>query len=297
MGELAALLTAFFWAFSSLFFTTAGKKVGSLVVNRLRLLFGVVLLGIAHFILQGQLLPLDASAERWFWLGLSGIFGLVIGDGFLLQAYVMIGTRIATLIMAINPIISTILAWIFLSETLSIPKVIGITLAIVGISVVVLERGNGNLGARDRRQYVLGILAAVAAAFAMSLGLVFAKKGLVGEFPSISGVIIRMLVSLLVVWVMTFAMGHTRRTLQALRDRAAIRPIALGSVAGPFIGVWLALIAVQSTYVGIASTLMSLTPIIVLPFVRYVFKEPVSLRAVFGTAVSLAGVFIIFVIA
>jgi drug/metabolite transporter (DMT)-like permease len=56
----------------------------------------------------------------------------------------------------------------------------------------------------------------------------------------------------------------------------------------------MSLIAIQNTYVGLASTLMALTPVIMLPIVRWVFKEQVSQRAVVGTFVSIIGVAVIY---
>jgi drug/metabolite transporter (DMT)-like permease len=53
------------------------------------------------------------------------------------------------------------------------------------------------------------------------------------------------------------------------------------------------LVAVQLTFVGIASTLMALTPIIILPISKWVFKEQVTRRAVIGTLVCLVGVVVI----
>jgi drug/metabolite transporter (DMT)-like permease len=46
--------------------------------------------------------------------------------------------------------------------------------------------------------------------------------------------------------------------------------------------------------VGIASTLMALPPVFVLPLSRWVFKERTSVQAVFGTCVAIGGVAIIF---
>jgi hypothetical protein len=39
IGEVAAILTSGFWTVSSLFFTSAGKKIGSLSVNAYRTVF------------------------------------------------------------------------------------------------------------------------------------------------------------------------------------------------------------------------------------------------------------------
>jgi drug/metabolite transporter (DMT)-like permease len=104
-----------------------------------------------------------------------------------------------------------------------------------------------------------------------------------------------MITAMVVMWVLTLLRGQARLTLQtAARNNRALRSIIGGSIVGPFLGVWLSLVAIQTTYVGIASTLMALTPVIMLPVVKWGFKEHVSKWAVGGTLVSLAGVAIIF---
>lgn len=59
-----------------------------------------------------MVLPFDAQAEQWAWLALSGIVGFVIGDLLLFQSYVIIGARIAMLIMALAPPITAFAGWL-----------------------------------------------------------------------------------------------------------------------------------------------------------------------------------------
>jgi len=297
MGEIAALLTAVCWAGSSVLFTLSGLKVGAVVVNRTRLIFAVLWLTLTHLIVMGQLVPLTATIDRWFWLGLSGVVGLVIGDAFLLQAYVMIGARISTLIMAIVPVISALFAWTLLGETLTLFEMAGIALVVGGIAWVVLERSNGNGMAHDRRHYLIGVLCAVGAAIGQALGLVLSKKGLEGNFPALSGVQIRMLVAAGSLWLVTLITGQAGPTIRQLRQKSdAIKTILGGSIIGPFLGVWLSLVAIQTAFVGIASTLMALTPVVMLPVSHWVFKEKISWQAVLGTGVAMGGVTLLFLI-
>ncbi|NMB88408.1 MAG: DMT family transporter [Chloroflexi bacterium] len=297
IGELAAFGTAICWAFSSIFFTVAGQQVGSMIVNRMRLLFAVLLLLPAHYLVLGTWFPTGAGLDRWLWLGASGLVGLVLGDACLLQAYLYIGTRLSMLIMAVVPVISTVLAWLFLGENLSLYKVLGICIAVAGISVVVLERNAGAEAPLDRRSFVLGILCALGGALGQALGLILAKRGLVNGFPALSGVMMRMLVAMLSFWLLTLLMGQARPTLaRTFHSPRALRSVAAGSFIGPFLGVWLSLIAVQASLVGVASTLMALTPILLLPVAHWAFQEKVSLRAVSGTFVSMAGIALIFML-
>jgi len=68
-----------------------------------------------------------------------------------------------------------------------------------------------------------------------------------------------------------------------------------GSFFGPFAGVTLSLYAVQHTAVGVASTLTSLAPIILLPMDYFLFKERFGWQAVAGTLLAMAGVVLLFV--
>jgi drug/metabolite transporter (DMT)-like permease len=292
LGELAALGTATLWAFSSIAFTLGGQRVGSVIVNRTRLVMAVLLLGTAHWVLIGRPFPWDAGLERFLWLGASGLIGLVLGDSMLFQAYVLIGARIGVLLMSLSPIFGTLLAWVFLGEVLTLPEIGAMALALAGVIWVVLERGKGGVpGATGGRGYRRGILFGIGAALCQSAGLVVAKPGLADGFPALSATLIRMMAGMIAMWLIAAATGTAGHTIRRVRaDRRAALAILAGSFIGPFLGVWLSLIAVQSARVGIAATLMAMTPVVSLPLVPLFFKERVSPRAVFGTFVAVAGI-------
>ena len=295
MGEIAALATSFCWSFTSIQFTLAGQRIGSVVVNRARLVLAVLYLSLAHLVLQGELWPIHAEPFRWGWLGLSGTIGLVLGDGCLFQSFLLIGTRRAMLLMTLVPVISTMLAWGWLGETLHPVEMGAVLLTVGGIAWVVSERQSAQgASVETKRQYALGVLLGLGGALGQALGLVTAKQGLVGDFPSLSATLIRMVVATWVIWLLTLARGQVGATWQALRDRKARLFTAGGALTGPFIGVWFSMMAVQRAHVGIASTLMSLSPIILIPLGHWIFHEQLSRRSVVGTVVALAGAAIIF---
>lgn len=91
-GEIASLITAVFWTITATSFELAGKKVGSLSVNYIRLMIGFILISLYTTFTRGMFLPLDATSRAWFYLSLSGLIGFVIGDMFLFQVYVEIGS-------------------------------------------------------------------------------------------------------------------------------------------------------------------------------------------------------------
>src|SRR5690606_3733593 len=222
----------------------------------------------------------------------SGVIGFVIGDACLFQAFVMIGPRLSMLLMALNPVMGAVLAWALLSETLAAGEMVGIALAIAGVAWVVTDRRNGRDGLPDAslRYYVIGVLFGLGGALGQASGLIASKKGLEGDFSALSGNLMRLTVATLVIWALAAANGQMRPTAHKLREHPrAIRFILGGAVAGPFLGVWLSLIAVQNAPVGVASTLMSLTPVFLLPLGWLFFKERITRRAVVGTALAVAG--------
>jgi len=297
MGELAALATAFFWAFSSVFFTSASKEIGPLNTNRARLILAVLVFLFLNLIVSGTPLPLNATPERWMWLSLSGIFGLVLGDTALFQCYVLVGNRLGTLVIASVPVISTLMAWALMGEMMSLIEIVGMLVCVSGIALVVLDGREGNGAQHTRKQYALGILLGTFSAVCQAAAMTLAKKGLGGGFPPLSAAVIRMLAALVVIWSITLLAGKGRSSIQALLNNRRIQKVIVGgTICGPVIGVWLYLISIQSTLVGVSSTLMALTPVVMLPIARFYYKEQMSFRVVIGTITALAGAAIIFLV-
>ena len=298
LGQLAALGTSVAWSFTSVFFTMSGRRVGSAIVNRTRLVFAIVLVMITHRLMEGSFLPLGAEPFRWGWLGLSGLIGFVLGDACLFQAFVMIGPRLSMLLMALVPVFSTVLAWVLLSETLAPLELLGIALSVGGVMIVVSDRQNGKSNAikvDSSRQYTIGILFGLGGALGQALGLYASRMGLQGDFPALSGNLIRLISAATIIWLFTALRGQVRPGIEKLRQQPdALKFIIGGAIAGPFLGVWLSLIAVQKAPLGVASTLMSMAPVILIPISRVLFGDRVTARAITGTVVAFVGTALLF---
>lgn len=296
-GEVAALGTAICFAFGSTLFTLAGREIGAQRVNRVRLLLAALLIAAIHWLIFGQVLPAAPSADSVGWLALSGIVGLVLGDMCLMQAFVLIGPRLSMLVMALAPMFSTIIAWVFLQETLDTGTLLGIILAVFGVIMVVVERPNGSASsiAAAGRAYRIGLLCALGGSLGQAGGTVLSRLGLAEGLEPLSASLIRLAVATIVMWGIALVGGQVGGTIVALRERPRARlRLVGGTVAGPVIGVWLSLVAVQRTSVGIASTLISLTPIFLIPISYVVFKERVTRQAVVGTLIAFAGTVLLF---
>jgi drug/metabolite transporter (DMT)-like permease len=292
LGESAALLTSICWSINSICFTVAGRRVGSAAVNLGRLLMAWGLLLVVHLVLFGSLLPLQAGAAKWGWLGLSGLVGFALGDALLFEAFLLIGPRLAMLLMTLAPIFSALLAWLFLGQNLSPLKVAAMAVTLGGLAWVVWGDGDHEAHPHLWR----GVLLGVGAALGQALGLVFSKFGLAGEFPPISANLIRVTAGVAGLLISFAATGRLRSSLTALRDGRASAFIGLGAVTGPVLGVVLSLIAIAKAPLGVAATLMSLSPVLLLPVAHFIFKEKVGGHAILGTLLALAGAAALFLV-
>lgn len=297
-GELAALLTAAFWTVTSLSFESAGKKVGSLQVNLIRLILAFFAYGALSYFRRGMFFPMDAGAERWAWLALSGLVGFVIGDLLLFQSYVVIGARIAMLIMALAPPITAVMSWLMLDEVMSLMNWVGMMVTLTGISIVILKREKKELDSTKRRKITTsysfkGILLAFGGAVGQGVGLVLSKKGM-GDYDAFSASQIRVITGMIGFAVIILFSKRYGKVWDAMKHKSAMKQIALGSLFGPFLGVSFSLIAIQHTKAGIAATIMAIVPVLIIPPAIFLFHEKVNWKEIIGAVITVGGVAIFF---
>jgi drug/metabolite transporter (DMT)-like permease len=306
IGEFAGLMAAFCWTATAIAFESAGKKVGSLSVNLIRLFMAIFLLGIFTWITRGMFFPLDATFHQWKWLIISGLVGFALGDLFLFEAYVVIGARISSLIMSFTPILAGIIGWMVMGETMTFLNILGMVITLSGIVLVILQRKNRNPnpsrihenGPKKRSlkptRHVMGIIFAFGGATGQATGLVLSKFGM-QDYNAFAATQIRVLAGTVGFVVLFFILRRWRKVFSALRNKKAMKRITVGAFFGPFLGVGFSLLAVQNTLTGIASTLMALVPVLIIPPAVLYFKEKINLAEVVGAIIAIAGVALFFV--
>lgn len=294
LGEFYSLLTASLWSGSSIAFTAATKRIGSIQVNTSRLIMAAGYL-IALILLAG--FDLTLSTMQMIYLSISGFIGFTLGDTFLFKAFKLIGARISMLIMSLAPAVAAFLAHIVLGEDLSFWGIAGILVTLTGIGIVVLRRRADTMDG-DFVHHITrgGILLAVLAAVGQGGGLIFAKLAFrEGSINGFVATLVRILASLLVLLPVSVISGRYNKPVQVFRDDPkAFMFTMLGSIFGPFLGVASSLMAIQYTKVGIAATIMATTPIVMLPLVRFVQKEHLGWRAITGAFITTLGVALLF---
>ena len=299
LGEFAALLTTVFWTITALAFETASKRIGSMHVNILRLALATVFLSVFSFFYRGMFLPLDADFHTLVWLALSGIVGFIIGDYCLFRAYVITGARVAMLMMTLAPVFAAFAAWLMLGEVLNIQSMLAMVITLGGIALVIFTRSDGASAVKDRRKLsmsypVKGIVMGVIAAAGQGVGIVFSKYGM-RNYDPFAASHIRVITGFIGFAVLFFLLGKYKELPASFRDSKSMKWLAVGSFFGPFLGVSFSLMAVQHTNAGIAQTIMSLTPVLIIPPAVLINKERVTWREIIGAVIAVLGVILFFV--
>jgi drug/metabolite transporter (DMT)-like permease len=306
LGEAISLAVAVSWTVTALFAEVGSKRLGSLQMNVIRMILSLVMLGATLWWFTGSPYPLYADGKTWLWLSMSGFVGYLLGDYCLFNSYIWIGSRFGQLFMTLAPPTAALFGWILLGETLAWNALLGMLVTLTGIGISVLNKGESQK--LSLKLPLKGVLFGIGAGVGQGIGLVLSKVGMnfyEGAIPAGEE-----LVTDLVPFASTFiravtgaigflcVMGFQRQfhTLAtSMRDRKGMNAALWATITGPFIGVSLSLMAVQYTEAGIASTLMALTPVLIIWPAHIFFGQQVTFKEVVGACISVIGVSLFFI--
>ncbi len=284
MGEVAALAAAGLWAIATLLFAKAGARLPAVSLNLLKTALALVGLGVTAWWIDGQPLPLDLEPGPLGLIAISGFIGLTLGDSLYFLSLSGLGARRALVLWALTPAATTALGAQVLGEPIGPSFLTGLILTTLGVALVLTDRAPA--GAAPGLSPVLGILAGLGAVACQAGGSVTAKLGAAG----LSGL------ELSVLRLAFGTAGLIVPGLWALRfgrvslDRRGFGFIALATVFGTYLGIWLSMFALQNAYAGVVATLGATSPIFVLPIARLLYGEVIGARAAAGAALAVAGV-------
>ena len=306
LGEVISLVVAISWTLTALFAEVGSKRLGSLQLNVIRMVLSLVMLGMTLWNFTGSFFPLYADGTTWFWLSLSGFVGYLLGDYCLFNSYVLIGSRFGQLFMTLAPPTAAISGWLILDEQMSFNALLGMFVTITGISLSVLNKGTSR--SVSLKLPLKGVLYGIGAGVGQGIGLVLSKVGMncyeaiipahettVMELLPFASTFMRAATSM-IGFLLVMGMQKKFHTLwYSMKDLKGIGAAMGATITGPFIGVSLSLMAVQYTEAGVASTLMALTPILILWPSHFFFKQQVTIKEIVGACISVIGASLFFI--
>ncbi|MBR1577642.1 MAG: DMT family transporter [Bacteroidales bacterium] len=309
LGEIISLVVAVMWTATALFADQASHRIGAMSTNFFRMVLSAILLAGLLWIVIGHPYPAFADGKTWLWMGLSALVGYVFGDFCLFNSYIVIGARFGQLFMTLAPPFAAIAGWALLGETLSWKSWFAMAVTLTGIAISILNRG------RDGHSLTLklpvkGVLLGIGAGLGQGVGLVLSKIGmqhyaaaLPADAPAafswampFASTMIRSLTGMVGFFVLMALMRKLPELRAALRNREGMKYTGLTTLFGPFIGVSLSLMAVQYARAGIASTLMALTPVLILFPYALIYKQKITPKEILGVIISMTGVALFFLL-
>ena len=308
-GEIIALIVAFSWTATALFADIASHRIGALPLNLIRMAMSLLFLAILLWAFTGAPYPQFADGKAWLWLALSGLVGYVFGDYCLFNSYIVFGSRYGQLFMTLAPPVAGIAGWLMLGEAMSWHSWLAMLVTLTGIGYSILNRG-GESHKLTLQLPLKGVLLGIGAGVGQGVGLVLSKIGLdyysasvppdapdaVTRLMPFAGTFIRAvfgLVGFAAILALRKELGLVRG---AFHDRKGMSFAALTTFFGPFLGVSLSLMAVQYAKAGIASTLMALTPVLIIIPYAMINKQRITAKEVIGTLITITGVALFFLL-
>lgn len=294
-GELAALGTAFCWAIGSNFFTAAGRRMGSAVMNRLRITAAMVFLALALLVTRGSPWPVWATGEQVMWLSLSGLVGFVFGDLYLFRSLVILGPGRAAILASLAPLFTALLGWPVLGELPGPLAVLGMALTLGGIGWVLYEREqHESTPVHAEGSVWVGVVSGVLGAVGQAGGYVLSKLAVRTGLDALSATVIRICAAAVGVWIIAAFLRDIPRTFAALRDRRGTLFMLGGSFFGPFLGVTLSLAALKFIQAGVAASIIAFNPILTILLSARFHGERLTWRTLVGAIIAIAGVVVLF---
>ena len=298
-GVIFALCAAALWSVAPLAFAAAGRRIGPLRVNLLRIAIAtcalLLILALMYAAQQGR--PVLPRSQPALWLVLSGIAGMSIGDALYYDALVRLGPRRALQILTLSPVGSALLAWGWLGETLRPNELAGmlVVMSAVAYAVYVERKAEGALQREPGRVSARGVVNAVLAAICMGFGAVLARQAFASQpdLSALAATTLRVGAAAVVLWVIPLATRTVRPVVQHLADPHVRSRIAIGTLAGPLLGMLCYVAALKYAKAGTVSTLASMSPIMIIPLVAWRYRTRVRKRAVAAALVAVAGVALI----
>jgi drug/metabolite transporter (DMT)-like permease len=295
-GELAALGTAACFGGASNLFAAAGRRMGSHVLNRLRIPTAWIFLSLALWTIHHAWWPVWATPTALVALAISGMVGFVFGDAWGFRAIVILGPGRASLLAATAPLFTTALAWPILHQRPGPLAFLGMLLTLGGVAVAITSRSRRQAARAKHAEGSerIGIVAGLLGALGQAGGMILSKIGLRTGLDPLSATVVRIAAATITVWALTVAQRQVRPTLGALADGRATAFMAAGAFMGPFLGVTLALTSLYYIEAGVSASITALSPLVAMLLAARFHGERLTWRAIAGAVVAIAGVVILF---
>ena len=303
LGYLIAFLSMFVGSVAAFPFTTAAREWGSVAINHYRLLVAFISLTILCMLLDRvSIFSIFSSPAgmQYFYVGLSGIIGLVVGDYFGFHSMAILGARQSSIFITLAPGTALFFGYLLLGETLDVVGTIGVIISIGGMVWFLWGSKAADyksLGIKEYGSTRKGIIYGILAALCQGLQIALSKKGLMLT-PALSPVHatwIRVFAATLAYFTFTLAQGRLKKdVIRVIGQKKKVISLATyATLFGLVLSIILVMWSITLCKVSVTQTILSLGPIVIVPMAWVLYKEQLSSKTMFAAVISVTGVFIL----
>lgn len=281
IGMAAALGSAASWAVGSILFKRLGERISPVAMTLAKGVVSIVLLALLMLIWPGEAL----AWQPLLLLIVSGLLGIALGDTFFFAALQDLGPQALAILLMLGQVITVILAVLFLGEKPTSTVWLGIFLVIYGIGVVIWPKLSEGKEESGLRGVILGLLSVLC----MSVSFIIAKTAL-DSVSALQATFIRMFAGTLGMLIFGAFTRQVSGWMTPFRDRKLVGHFIISVCVITYGGFLLSFVAFKYVELSIANTLNSTEPIFILPLSAIFLKEPITARAILGTAITMGGI-------
>ena len=221
------------------------------------------------------------SRMEFFHSAIAGILLQAVYLGGVFSSIALgIGAGLSALIVGLQPLLTVVLANLWLKEALSLQKISGILIGLAGVALVITERGR-----LDGEVSILGLLLCIGALLGITIGSIYQKRYCTNTplLPSVTAQYIASAAVLLPLAALTETLEFNWTPQFIFSLSWLIFVLSLGAV---FMLMWL----IRRGEAGRVATLFYLVPPVVAIEAWVLFDESLSITLMVGTALCIAGV-------
>ena len=284
LGELASLISAICWTFSAALYKIALKETDPLIANIIRIIFTSFSLILICFLLNRINELFIISFMPLFYIILSSLIGLGLGDLTYMYSLDLIGVSRAVPISSIYPLFTIFFSFLFFNEKISLIVFIGALIIILGIWILFKEeKSNFSNNRNNKKGYFAAILCAILWGLSISLmgeALKFLDSLIVNTLRVI-------ILSIFFIFLMIF--NNIRRRIFKIKIKTCFILGLAGFIA---LGLgWISL-SIGLILIGAAKAvpISSITPLFSLIIGKIFLKEKFGINIVIGAIIIFIGV-------
>lgn len=297
-----ALLTTLFFAATSVCGTQSARLLGAARANALRLLTATLILGTFALALG------DTLAGRPWLFALAGAIGFGLGGFCMFQALPRLGPTLSMLgVQCASTVAATIIAWLWLKETLTPPQIVAAISILTGVILGMAPRIQREIRPRDLRHGLLWVLAAaIYQGISMNLSrYAFLSMKAAGEdMPQMIMPAFQRLCGGVIIGALLFGLTQLLRPLRPAppdaKPRSAPAPgfqrvpawgwVLANALFGPVLGVTTMLWALRFVTPGVVQTIIATTTLVTIPLAWPVERKLPPSGYYVGATLAIAGV-------